>query len=495
MAEFRIDGRMTVRQLKENFKKEFEGTLRVYNGKELADDSATLASIRKNDDVKGGELVCRSSRTVRAFKQEMLDVFGLKVKVASPDDWVLALDGITLANLKNIKKNATRGDMEELIGYKRNKTDNAASVDTEEEDEDWDDEEEEMVWDDEEENEDYWNEDEDNEKEEIVDCDFDICNYDDAAYKFKYTSGNQPKAFVVDVDGYHYSEDNQYVVKFLVRDSPSAKGEYVSIAQTEFVTCKDVDDFGRVIAKHIIKDNDGEVRMSFYNENGMAEIENVLLTKELDYPLFDKDDMTHELTLSIVSREVMAYEFFELEDEFEEVKEMMEDEDTDGIWDLISYAPNRPTELFNLWGDDTHERLNARIEDENGKEILPNEEIVVGESNVFPYHREHYEFINEKYHPQYLLVQTDTYKRSYATFNVPKDFNIKNIHFTDANPMNRELGYLEESGDTITTISAFRYNGNDFFGEPGDNGTLGDVHYELYEWLDDEDRYELVCSC
>ena len=205
--------------------------------------------------------------------------------------------------------------------------------------------------------------------------------------------------------------------------------------------------------------------------------------------------MTHELTLSIVSRKVMAYDFFELEDEFEEVKEMMEDEDTDGIWDLISDAPNEPAELFNLWGDDIHERLNARIEDENGKEILPNEEIVVGESNVFPYHREHYEFINEKYHPQYLLVQTDTYKRSYATFNVPKDFNIKNIHFTDANPMNRELGYLEESGDTITTISAFRYNGNDFSGEPGDNGTLGDVHYELYEWLDDEDRYELVCSC
>ena len=27
MAEFRIHGRMTVRQLKENFKKEFEGTL------------------------------------------------------------------------------------------------------------------------------------------------------------------------------------------------------------------------------------------------------------------------------------------------------------------------------------------------------------------------------------------------------------------------------------------------------------------------------------
>ena len=63
MAEFKIDGRMTVRTLKERFKKEFEGTLRVYNGRELADENATLASIRQ-DEAKCGELVCRANRTV-----------------------------------------------------------------------------------------------------------------------------------------------------------------------------------------------------------------------------------------------------------------------------------------------------------------------------------------------------------------------------------------------------------------------------------------------
>ena len=118
MAEFKIDGRMTVRTLKDSFKKEFEGTLRVYNGKELADENATLASIRK-DDAKGGELVCRASRTVGKFEQEMKEVFGIRVQVASPDDYVLALDGITLANLKNIKKYATKADMEELVAYRR----------------------------------------------------------------------------------------------------------------------------------------------------------------------------------------------------------------------------------------------------------------------------------------------------------------------------------------------------------------------------------------
>lgn len=118
MAGFKIDGRMTVRKLKENFKNEFEGTLRVYDGRELADDKATLAAIRKGE-AKGGELVCRASRTVGKFEEEMKEVFGIRVQVASPDDYVLALDGITLANLKNIKKNATKADMEELVAYKR----------------------------------------------------------------------------------------------------------------------------------------------------------------------------------------------------------------------------------------------------------------------------------------------------------------------------------------------------------------------------------------
>ena len=73
MAEFKIDGRMTVKKLKENFKKEFEGTLRVYNGREKADDSATLAAIRTGD-AKGGKLVCRASRTVGSFEKEMMEV-------------------------------------------------------------------------------------------------------------------------------------------------------------------------------------------------------------------------------------------------------------------------------------------------------------------------------------------------------------------------------------------------------------------------------------
>ena len=127
MTEFKIDGRMTVRKLKENFKNEFKGTLRVYDGRELADDKATLASIRKGD-AKGGEFVCRASRTVGKFEEEMKQNFGIRVQVASPDDYILALDGITLANLKNIKEKATKDDMEKLVAYKRKANKSKANV-------------------------------------------------------------------------------------------------------------------------------------------------------------------------------------------------------------------------------------------------------------------------------------------------------------------------------------------------------------------------------
>ena len=118
---------MTVKRLKENFKNAFEGTLRVYDGRAKADDNATLASIRRNEDAKGGELVCNGHLTVGSFERRMRDIFGIKVQVATPDDWTLALDGITLSKLKYIPEKCSKADMESLVAYKR-KAKNVESV-------------------------------------------------------------------------------------------------------------------------------------------------------------------------------------------------------------------------------------------------------------------------------------------------------------------------------------------------------------------------------
>ena len=119
MADFQIHGRMLVKTLKEQFFNEFGGVLRVYNGKSEADPNSTLAAIRSNDAAKGGDLTCRASRTVGKFEQEMWEVFGIKVQVATKDDWVLVLDGITLNTIKDIPEKAIRKDMEQFVAYKR----------------------------------------------------------------------------------------------------------------------------------------------------------------------------------------------------------------------------------------------------------------------------------------------------------------------------------------------------------------------------------------
>jgi len=108
---------MTVRGFKELFKETFGATLRVYQGNRKANDDATLASIREAN-CKGGEFSCGDNDTVNDFEDFVKELYGITVQVATCDDWVLVLDGITLANAGKIKKNAVKADMEPLVGKK-----------------------------------------------------------------------------------------------------------------------------------------------------------------------------------------------------------------------------------------------------------------------------------------------------------------------------------------------------------------------------------------
>ena len=98
MAEFKLDGRMKVKSLKENFKKCFGATLRVYTTKtckQFADDNATLASIRAKDAV-GGEMTVGGNLRVGNFEKKVCELYGIGVQVATKDDSKLADNSITL---------------------------------------------------------------------------------------------------------------------------------------------------------------------------------------------------------------------------------------------------------------------------------------------------------------------------------------------------------------------------------------------------------------
>ena len=99
MAEFKLDGRMKVKTLKENYKKNFGGTLRVYKSVTckgaMADEDATLASLRA-EGKKGGELVVGGNLKVGNFENKIAELFGIGVQVATKDDSKLADNDLTL---------------------------------------------------------------------------------------------------------------------------------------------------------------------------------------------------------------------------------------------------------------------------------------------------------------------------------------------------------------------------------------------------------------
>lgn len=98
MAELSLDGRKKVKGLKDDFKKCFGATLRVYTTpacKTFADDNATLASLRAEGKT-GGACTFGGNLRVGNFEKKVEELYGIGVQVATPDDKKLAPNDITL---------------------------------------------------------------------------------------------------------------------------------------------------------------------------------------------------------------------------------------------------------------------------------------------------------------------------------------------------------------------------------------------------------------
>lgn len=111
----KIDGRMKVNQLKRNFKGLFHATLRVKIGNRLADEDATLSSIRTSGAQIAGDFVFPANMTVGTFQESLFNIYGLQVVVATVDNWVAALEDLTLEEVGKIKKSAVKADMQKIL--------------------------------------------------------------------------------------------------------------------------------------------------------------------------------------------------------------------------------------------------------------------------------------------------------------------------------------------------------------------------------------------
>ena len=116
MAVLNLTKSTTVAQLKKEFNETFGAVLRIYSGRSQAEETTTLGELGLSNE---GSFECRSSLTVVRFIERMQNEFGLKVKVYTCDDWVAALDGLTLESAGKVKKNAIKSDMENMIAHQR----------------------------------------------------------------------------------------------------------------------------------------------------------------------------------------------------------------------------------------------------------------------------------------------------------------------------------------------------------------------------------------
>ena len=95
MAGLSITGQMKVSTLQEGFLKEFGLTLRVYDGRSLADPTQRLAQVRKKKG-SGKDLSVAKNMKVGNLEDKFEEEFGLKVQVAGSDDSYLCDNNLTL---------------------------------------------------------------------------------------------------------------------------------------------------------------------------------------------------------------------------------------------------------------------------------------------------------------------------------------------------------------------------------------------------------------
>lgn len=307
-------------------------------------------------------------------------------------------------------------------------------------------------------------------------------DYEERKFIYRYTSNGVRKEVTVSLIE---SDDESY--RFQVNEG------VVNIDRSILDVCPDPDNCGVVIAKQVIKDNDGEVDMSLVDECGENLIDHLILTKENDFIPITEDDLTW--TFSLYANSGMSTLQFEIcgfddEDDYESVLSMIESEDEDELSDFLIENGSDRYELICLVGDDDTEKLSYEVNDINGNDV-DSGTLPVYERNVYKYPI--YGCVKlEKDPEKYLLVQRDEIKRSYSEFEVPKDFNVNNIRFIESAPF-YPIGEYNLFGDTVTNMNSFVYNGKFYASEiDSDCGTWGDIHYSLYKWNKDRGYYEFV---
>ena len=129
MAGLTIVGQMKVSTLQKEFLNEFGLSLRIYDGREFADEEKTLGQVRKKKGSETGLSIAKNMK-VGNLEDKFEEEFGLKVQIAGSDNSYLCKDELTLnAAQQEDEKKLARRARKEARGQQ-------AGPDSEDEDED-----------------------------------------------------------------------------------------------------------------------------------------------------------------------------------------------------------------------------------------------------------------------------------------------------------------------------------------------------------------------
>jgi hypothetical protein len=275
-------------------------------------------------------------------------------------------------------------------------------------------------------------------------------------------------------------------------------GKSIGLTSDDFIGCEDIDDCALVVAKHLIKDNDGEVETAFADSNNSTLtglIYTKMLTKDLEYNNGDMNDESWLVTLCAnQSHSVTSYDYYEIpEDEVDEIVSLISNRDDDTLCDVLWDRDRETVEVFEF---NDIAGLTYEVSDSNG-DIVKDGVIRVTPNNIFSYDGcEGGQIVNENHHPEYLLLVSDTMKRSNTTFCVPKDFQIGEIHFGNSRLATlRLLDWYSMFGDYVTSIGSFRYRGKTYYADDFcDAGSYEDRKFAIFKWNEEKKRYDLLAE-
>ena len=247
----------------------------------------------------------------------------------------------------------------------------------------------------------------------------------------------------------------------------------------------DIDLFASIKGKELIKDNDGEVLMSIYDNYDNNITKDLLLDRNLD--IIANEDCSH--TLYFENVEVGFYMICGIDDETlgAELENCIKRDDSDKFTDLFNPYDYEFHEVLAGYVGGWDGNLNYRIYDENDNQIESGQKDIFFK-NIFKYTSNYpgYDCF-KKVNTKYIVMCYDAYSIGVVPFRVPKDFNMDNVHFNDGNAF-----HSDDDDDDRIDLTQIHYKGKVYEADMediGDNGTRGISNYHLYK-KDDEGRYD-----